>query len=402
MKIAVRGIGAVSSAGAGCGFLRSALISGHGNFAYSDRVLGSVHRFPVGVFPASDGELARLCGAEEDAVMPRGALLGVLAVREALQDAGFRNAGQSAENGRHGDRTALVSATSVGGMDLTEKLYGDYTDGGYGIFRVLPSHECGAVTDMIASRSGISGYRTTLSTACSSASNAIMHGARLLLCGHADRVVAGGTDPLSLFTLNGFHSLQILDSGVCHPFDVSRKGLNLGEGAAYIVMERLADGEPVPAGTVCLEGWCNSNDGFHQTASSESGDGACASMSGAMRMAGIRTVDYVIAHGTGTVNNDLSEGFALRRVFGDRIPAFSSLKAVTGHTLAASGAVNAVAAVMSMRYGEIYPSAGFAEADPAHGLVPLTGYGDGREVRSVMVNSFGFGGNCTSLVFRKY
>src|SRR5690606_36090306 len=165
-------------------------------------------------------------------------------------------------------------------------------------------------TERIADFFGFNGYISTVSTACSSASNAIILGAELIKHGKLDRVICGGSDVLSKFTINGFNSLMILDKAHSRPFDANRNGVNLGEGAAYVVLESefLAQksGKRILGE---LSGYSNSNDAFHQTASSPDGDGALLAMQRAITMAGIQPSDisYINAHGTATENNDLSE-----------------------------------------------------------------------------------------------
>ena len=213
----------------------------------------------------------------------------------------------------------------------------------------------------------------------------------------ADYVVAGGTDALCRFTLNGFNSLSILDRERCRPFDATRAGLNLGEGAGYLVLTHERPGMR----TYCrLTGYANANDAYHQTASSQTGEGAYRAMAGALAQSGLRCVDYINVHGTATPNNDLTEGTALRRLFGGQVPPFSSTKGYTGHALAAAGGIEAVLAVLAITHGLRYGNPGFAEPIPELGLRPVARTQE-ADVRSVLSNSFGFGGNCCSLIFAK-
>lgn len=183
--------------------------------------------------------------------------------------------------------------------------------------------------------------------------NALLLGADMLKAGDADIVVAGGSEALSLFHLNGFNSLMILDHERCRPFDGTRAGLNLGEGAAYVVMERLDDAVARHAtADACLAGYGNACDAFHQTASSPEGIGALLAMRQALDMAGLKPKDvqWVHAHGTGTVNNDQSEARAIRQVFQGHLPAVSSTKSFTGHTTSASGSIAAVISIIAMHH----------------------------------------------------
>jgi 3-oxoacyl-[acyl-carrier-protein] synthase-1 len=316
----------------------------------------------------------------------------MVAAREAWESAGLAP----------GDApgTALVSATTVGGMDRSETAFarGDHP------VTYLASHPCGDSTDRIAAFLGLSGYRTTLSTACSSGANAIIHAARLIGSGRAHRVIAGGVDALSRFTLNGFNSLMILDKELCQPYDRNRRGLNLGEGAGFLVLESEYMVQRRNAPLLCrLSGFANTNDAYHQTASSPDGEAAFQAMRQALAMGRLQAgeVDYINVHGTGTENNDASEGKALLRLFGDTLPPFSSTKSFTGHTLGAAAGVEAVYSVLSIREGMIPPSLGFFEAmeDPA--VSPETRYREGLDIARVLSNSFGFGGNNSSLLFTR-
>src|SRR5690606_12848237 len=174
---------------------------------------------------------------------------------------------------------------------------------------------------------------------------AIMYAARLIKQGQIDFAVAGEADALSAFTLNGFNSLMILDNEPCRPFDDTRKGLNLGEGAGYLVLvsEEIAQ-KLAQKPNIILSGYANANDAYHQTASSADGRGNFGAMQGALQMAKLepKEIDYINLHGTGTSNNDSSEGIAIARLFGDHIPAVSSTKTYTGHTLGACAGVEAV------------------------------------------------------------
>lgn len=317
-------------------------------------------------------------------------MLGMLAAKEALDSAAVSA----------GLRVGLVSATSVGGMDLTENFFRSFMkDEASGRLRDVRMHDCHASTEAIAEYCGISGYRTTISTACSSAANAIMLGARLIRHGVLDCVVVGGTDALSVFTINGFKSLMILDEDPCRPFDATRTGLNLGEGAGYLVLqsEETLSGEPY----CYLSGWANSNDAFHQTASSPEGEGDYLAMKGALDMGGLTPdkVSYVNAHGTGTLNNDSSEGSAMKRLFADKMPLFSSTKPFTGHTLAAAGGIEAVYSALAIRNRVIWPGLNFSQPSPDLDLIPQTELLQDADVDAVLSNSFGFGGNCSSLLF---
>jgi 3-oxoacyl-(acyl-carrier-protein) synthase len=271
-------------------------------------------------------------------------------------------------------------------------------------FDVLRCHDSGNTTERIAAELGISGYINTLSTACSSGANAIMLGARMLLQGNLDRVLVGGTDALTQFTINGFRSLMIYDDQWCRPFDDSRSGLNLGEGAAFLLLENEKSISLSGNKALCyVNGWANAADAYHQTASSPDGKGATLAITEAIKKAGLQPSDisYINAHGTGTKNNDLSESVALTNVFGAQVPPFSSTKAYTGHTLAAAGAIEAVFSVLAIQHNLQFPNLNYHNAIEEIGLEPVTAMISDADVNSVLSNSFGFGGNNSSLVFSK-
>lgn len=391
MEIVVKGVGLISALGVGVEANLAAIERGVSGVSLSSTILKTSHRLPVGELPMTNDELHALAGISPDKHLSRTALLGIVAVREAMADADIDRS----------KRIGLVSATSVGGMDLTEHFFEEFIDDDRkGRLRDVRMHDCAASTEAICHYCGIDGYSTTISTACSSAANAVIMGAKLLRHNIVDYVVVGGTDALSAFTLNGFKSLMILDEKPCRPFDATRAGLNLGEGAGYLVLQREEDTE----GCYCrLAGYANRNDAHHQTASSVEGNGAYLAMSDALAMAGVapQEVDYINAHGTGTGNNDASESAAFVRLFGEKVPPFSSTKGFTGHTLAAAGGIEAVLSVLAIKHNCLYPNLNFATPIEEFGLKPITSFENGAEIDSVLTNSFGFGGNCSSLLFTR-
>ena len=267
---------------------------------------------------------------------------------------------------------------------------------------------------MIAEPFGPFASLATVSTACSSATNALISAVNILRCGLADIVVAGGAECLTKFHLNGFNTLMILDSEPCRPFDRDRAGLNLGEGAAYLVLEtesslRLRAAKPLAR----LSGYGNACDAFHQTASSPDGDGAYLAMQQALTTAGLKPedIDYINAHGTGTPNNDLSESRAIRRLFSPHIPPVSSTKSFTGHTTSASGAIEAVFCLLAMQHQFLPQNLNF-RTPMDEGIVPVTPYPRPpvppcprppvlSPLTHVLSNAFGFGGNDSSIIFSK-
>jgi 3-oxoacyl-[acyl-carrier-protein] synthase-1 len=348
--------------------------------------------FVAGEVKYTNAQLAKMVGISADLEYPRNTLLGIIAAREAFIHARISNTESL--------RTGLIAGTTVGGMDKTERFY-------YHLDRnqdFIHSHSCGSITGQIADYLGLNHFVTTFNTACSSSANAIMHGARLINHGILDRAIVGGFDSLSRFTLNGFRSLFILSPDPCKPFDKNRTGLNLGEGAGFLVLESEQTLEHTGNEPICrLTGYANTNDAFHQTASSENGEGAYLCMKNALKMAGLKPgeIDYINLHGTGTENNDLSEAMAINRVFGNDLPPFSSTKSYTGHTLGAAGGIEAVFAVLSLQHKVLFPNLGFKTPMDPINLVPITHTMQLPGISNLMSNSFGFGGNDTTLIFSK-
>ena len=363
--------------------------------------LGSVHTdLPVGEVPFTDAELKRMAGIADSEPMPRTALLGIIAAREAMLQAGLN---EEMVNEKMVNGLAFISGTTVGGMDLTEQHWLDYANGK--ATENIRLHEAGESTNAIVRHLGISNQQSavsfiaTPSTACSSALNAIMLGANMLRTGKTKAALVGGAESLSMFHLNGFNTLMILDHVPCRPFDAERHGLNLGEGAGYLFIE--PEEQAIARGATILGyigGYANTCDAYHQTASSDNGEGALLAMSGALRMAGLQPadIDYVNAHGTATPNNDLSESAALMRLFGDNLPAVSSTKAFTGHTTSASGGLESAICVLAMQHG--FVPANLNWSSTAEGLIQPVTHTVRQPLRHVLCNAFGFGGNESSLV----
>ncbi len=349
----------------------------------------------VGEIKKTNQELADELQLPSDNNFSRTAMIGAIAAKQAVANAGITSINEY--------KTGLISATSVGGMDMTERYYYDYFEKPETI-KYISCHDGGDVAQKIANELGLNGMVTTISTACSSAANSIMLGARLIKSGKLDRVIVGGTDALAKFTINGFKTLMILSDGYNMPFDNDRKGLNLGEAAAFLVLESdeiiKKENKKVLAR---VSGYGNANDAFHQTASSENGDGAFLAMEKAFKVSGLKPeqIDYINVHGTATPNNDLSEGRAIVRVFGENnIPDFSSTKPFTGHTLAAAAAIEAVYSVLAIQNNVVFPNLNFKTPMEEFNMIPQTTLKQ-KNIEHVLSNSFGFGGNCSTVIFSK-
>lgn len=359
--------------------------------------IATIHKdeIMVGEVKATNSELEQRLGLEAN-VYSRSPMLGIIAAQEAICQAGITDINDYT--------TGLISSTTVGGMDKSEQYFFEYFESDAHHHHIDGLH-AGDSTQKIAKYLGLEGsFMTTISTACSSAANAIMLGARMIKSGRLDRAIVGGTDALSKFTINGFKTLMILSDTYNSPFDENRKGLNLGEAGAFLVLEsdEIVEREKREV-LAYVTGYGNANDAFHQTASSENGDGAVMAMEKALHLAGLKpeNVDYVNAHGTATPNNDLSEGRAMLRVFGEgKVPEFSSTKAFTGHTLAVAGAVEAVYSILALQNNRIYPNLNFKTPMNEFDLLPQIESKE-KEMKHVLSNSFGFGGNCSTLILSK-
>jgi len=358
-------------------------------------MLDTIHKkkLPVAEVKLDNEHLASITGLPGD--MSRTAMLSLVAAREALADAAIPELSSF--------RTGFVSANTVGGMDRSEHFFVDFIeDDSKGKLRNVYDHECGSMTEIVADQLGIRDFLTTVSTACSSSANAIFYGARLIKNDMLDVVIAGGADALTKFTLNGFNTLMILDKAFCKPFDEHREGLNLGEGAGYMVLISEKVAKTLNKQPYCkLSGYNNSNDAYHQTASSPDGTGSYLAMKGALEKGGLKPadIDYINLHGTGTPNNDSAEGTSIKRLFDPEYPPMSSTKSFTGHTLGASGGIEAVFSVLAIKHGIVYPNLRFETRMDELPFEPEKRFLKDQHIRNVMSNSFGFGGNCTSLIF---
>ena len=388
--ISVTGLGIICSIGNDADSVLDSLRKGESGVGPM-RYLQSKHSYlPVGEVKLSNDQMKDILGIKDETPMSRTTLMGAIAIRQAMEHAGI-----TIEQ-LNGKRVALISGTTVGGMDLTENYYEQMkTDDS--LLYLPKSNECGKSTEEMAEIIGLTDAQTcTISTACSSALNSIILGSEMLKRDEVDVVIAGGSEALSRFHLNGFNTLMILDKEQCRPFDDTRAGLNLGEGAAFVVLEKNAANS-----LAYVAGYGNRCDAFHQTASSDNGEGAYLAMKDALEMAHLKPGDiqYVNAHGTGTPNNDITESQSLIRIFGDNMPEVSSTKSFTGHTTSASGSIEAVICILAMQNNFTPGNLGWKNKIEG-GIVPTLG-NDNIVLENVICNSFGFGGNDSSMVISK-
>ncbi len=397
-KVFVTGVGIISALGVGKEATLKALLKGESGIGKITHIQTKHEEFPVGEVTLSNAEMSRMLNVGYPIDGLRTVLMGIVAAKEAVESAGLT------EKELH--RAAFISGTTVGGMDKTERHFKTVFDSNVetdDCFE-LKYNDCGYSTELIADSIGKFSLVTTTSTACSSAANAIILGANLIKAGVVDIAVVGGSEALTKFHLNGFNTLMILDKENCRPFDKERMGINLGEGAAYIILESEKSAEARGVTVLGeLSGYANTCDAFHQTATSENGEGAYLAMRKAMDMAHLspRDIDYINAHGTGTPNNDETELAAMQRIWDYELPKFSSTKAFTGHTTSASGSIEAVICLLALQHGFLPKNLGWHNP-MKDDVIPVIDDVSCSDVKNIINNSFGFGGNDSTLIFSKY
>ncbi len=350
--------------------------------------------FSFGEVNISTKTLQEQLGLSEEKGLTRTDLFAFKAFEEAINDAKLSKQEISSFD------TALISSSTIGGMCLTDQLYEDANLKSQSS-EFLNSYGCSAHTLRLTKKYQIKGFTDTINTACSSSANAIMLGTRLIKSGRVKRAIVGGADSLAKYTVNGFNALKILSESPCKPFDENRCGLTLGEGAAYLVLES----EEVVANKKTYAqvlGYGNANDAFHTSTISDDAVGVISSISQALESAKLapNKIDYINAHGTGTRNNDFVELFGLSKIF-NKVPPFNSTKSYTGHTLGAAGAIEAIFSILSINNNELYQSLNINTPISKFNLAPIEKHETGIDINYVLSNSFGFGGNCTSLILSK-
>lgn len=400
-RVVVTGMGAITAAGPDVAALRVAL---HGEHT----CIGDVTLFETdGLRTHIAGEVrtmraSRLLPRVARARASRSDRFALLATEEALAHGGLEL--PFADPARIG----VAIGSSTGGMLETESYYRARLaqERPRGLRKRLAAATVAAPTDLVAAALGTRGPRLSPSTACSSGAIALAMAASWIRAGRVDVAIAGGSDALARMTYTGFHALQALSSEPCRPFDRERRGLSLGEGAGIVILESEAHARARGARILAeLAGAGLSCDASHPTAPHGEARGAVLALEAALRDAGASPsdIDYVNAHGTGTVQNDASETFALRRVLGataGRV-AVSSTKALIGHLLGAAGAVEAIVTVLAIEDGWAPPTLHLRHADPACDLDYVPNVGRRLAIAGALSNSYGFGGNNCSLVLRR-
>lgn len=316
----------------------------------------------------------------------------------ALEQDGFRGRVAAARRRYGAGRIGVFLGTSTSGLNHTEQCYRrHFEQGGGGLgpdLRYPYTHTNFALAAVCRLLLGLAGPALVVSTACSSGAKAIAAGHRYIRSGFCDAAVVGGVDTLCSTTLCGFKSLDLLASRPAAPWGLGRTGINIGEGAGFVLIER----DPPENGQPGLLGYGESSDAYHISAPHPEGDGAVLAMEAALAGAGLGPgdIDYINLHGTGTPANDRSEDRAVTRVFGGSVAA-SSTKGATGHTLGAAGAIEAVLCLACVEGGLLPGTQGMQVQDPTLSLRVLERTRPGAP-RRVLSNSFGFGGSNCSLI----
>jgi 3-oxoacyl-[acyl-carrier-protein] synthase II len=384
--------------------------------------LGAVSPFGVGVKAYWDGVRSGACairpltlietenfrsrmGAEVPDPLPgsrrrsRADRMALAAAREAVDDAGLCD--------RERSDAALIVGAVGGGMLEAEAWYWQAWQSARparlphaALRAVLPySH-----ADVVGYSLGLGGPRETIVTACSSGAASVTVAADLIGDGVTSVALAGGSDALTRICYMGFNALKLLDIGPCRPFDRQRRGMSIGEGAAFLVLEEAEHARSRGARVYAeLAGAGMATDAFHITSPHPAGDGMVRAMRAALAQGGVepRAVGYCNAHGTGTLHNDRIEALALRAVFGEGGLLVSSTKSMVGHTMAAAGTLEAVATVLALGHEVLPPTANLDTPDPDVPFDCLPGAPREVALEHAISNSFGFGGQNVTLLFRR-
>jgi 3-oxoacyl-[acyl-carrier-protein] synthase II len=398
-RVAVTGLGVITAIGESESEFRKGLFSGNCG-------IGPISLFDTSGFPCQlaaqikNNHLEDRIDIRKFKQASRCDLLGLIAAQEAILNSGL-------DLDRYDrDNIGVIMGGGAGGMRSWEQFRRALwlREAKTNPPLLLPYASC-TLTDFIASHYKLTGFRNTISTACSSSSTSIGYAFDLIQTGVNDIVVAGGSEGLSELTFSGFNALRVMDPLFCRPFDKNRKGLSLGEGAAIFILEdyecALGRGATIYAEVL---GYAINADAFHMTAPDPDAVGMSTVMLKALERAGISTeqVDYINAHGTATKVNDAAETRAVKRVFGrkkSRKLAVSSTKSMVGHCLGAAGGIEAAATVLALHSQMLPPTIHLDEPDPDCNLDYVPNHSRAQEIRFALSNSFAFGGNNTCLVF---
>ena len=397
-KIAITGIGVFCAAGHDVGSFTGSLLQGK-------TAIGPVDLFDVSSFPTHIGAQVRnfdpyaRFGRKEASRFSRADQFALIAAEEALAGSGILSCYDPYDIGV--SLGAGAAGMIHGEQWLRQRLSGEKGDPAL-LRGILPDRTATA----IAERFNLAGYQGSVTTACSSSATAIGWGADLIATGQLAACICGGTDTLSLLTYGGFNSLRVVDTEPCSPFSAGRRGISLGEGAVFVVLETEERAKARGAKIYgYILGYAVAGEGHHMTAPEPTGGEAARVMRGALDVAGVSAdeVGWVNAHGTGTPLNDVVETKAMQQVFGERVMEVPlvSTKGMTGHCLGAAGSLEIVATLISLNAGIIPQTLNFRGADPDCGLDYCHGGLRQSSASIAISNSFAFGGNITCVVLSR-
>ncbi|HEX9687668.1 MAG TPA: beta-ketoacyl-[acyl-carrier-protein] synthase family protein, partial [Thermoanaerobaculia bacterium] len=398
-RVVVTGLGAVTSIGTTVSEFWENLLAGvcgirplslFDTSAYRTRTAAEVTEIPDGFLSAA-----------EKRRMSRADRMGLAAAQEALAQSGLDLAREDPT------RVGIILGGGTSGLLDSEEVYEKWLNGRRARPSRVLNHLPDAITDRIAQRFGFEGIKSTITTACSSAANAMGYAYDAIVGNLADAVVTGGSDVLARLTYGGFNSLRSVDPDPCRPFDRERRGLSIGEAAGILVFEEEERARRRRAPILAeFLGYGVTSDAFHMTAPDPSGAAGARTIRAALDSAGVAPVDvdYVNAHGTATPQNDSAETAALKAALGERAPEIpvSSIKSMIGHCLCASGAIEAIATVLTVREGRIPPTIHYENPDPACDLDYVPNEARERPVSIAISNSFAFGGNSSVVVIGRH
>jgi 3-oxoacyl-[acyl-carrier-protein] synthase II len=398
-RVVVTGAGAVSAVGGNLADFWTSLLEGVCGIrpfslfdasSYRTQTAGQVNEIPDSFLTSA--ERRRMSRADR---------MGLAAAMEAISASGLDASREDPT------RMGVILGGGTSGLIDSESFFECFLRGRPARPSLVLNHLPDAITDRVAQRFGFQGLKSTITTACSSSANAMGYAHDAIAAGLADVVLTGGSDVLARLTYGGFNSLRSVDPDPCRPFDRERRGLSIGEAAGMLVFEEAQRarrrGAPILAEFL---GYGVTSDAFHMTAPDPSGTAGGRTIRAALEAARVNPedVDYINAHGTATPQNDSAETAALKSALGERarkIPV-SSIKSMIGHCLCASGAIEAVATVLTIRDGKIPPTIHYENPDPACDLDYVPNRAREVPVDVALSNSFAFGGNSSVVVLARY
>ena len=398
-KVVVTGMGVVTPIGTGTDDFWKNLVNGVNGVRQIKSFNTEDFRTHVGAEADSFDENTDL--GNNYAECGRASKMAITAAMEALKQAGIDNDLLSSK------RIAICIGTTMGEMQVLEKSIIHYLETKKMDTKLPSGYPCNVISNNIAKFFGIKGYVTAIPSACAAGNYAVGRAFDLIRTGRADIVITGGVDPMSQIAFAGFNKLLACSPYVCSPFDAERKGMIVGEGAGFIVLENLASAASRKAQVLAeIAGYGISNDAFKTTIPHPEGKGGIDSITKALKnsMLSEADVDYICAHGTGTGENDRVETIISKAVFGKRayeIP-MSSLKSMLGHTMGACGTIETIACIRMINEGILAPTINYKTPDPDCDLDYVPNNARKSQIRTVLNNSYAFGGNNASLVIREF